>query len=53
MRFEPEDFIVEELPLYEPTGLGIHTYLQLANAISALLRQLRRSQTHYSLIKET
>jgi len=25
----PEDFLVEELPLYEPSGTGTHTYLQI------------------------
>jgi len=26
IKAEPEDFVVEELPLYEPTGSGTHTY---------------------------
>ena len=25
----PEDFLVEELPLYEPCGEGTHTYIQI------------------------
>ena len=29
MRFEPEDFIVEEIPLYEPTGVGPHTFFAI------------------------
>ena len=29
MQFEPEDFIVEEIPLYEPTGFGTHTYFAI------------------------
>ncbi|MCG9126145.1 tRNA pseudouridine(13) synthase TruD [Candidatus Poribacteria bacterium] len=29
MRFEPEDFIVEEIPLYEPTGVGTHTFFAI------------------------
>ncbi len=29
MQFEPEDFIVEEIPLYEPTGIGTHTYFAI------------------------
>ena len=29
MLFEPEDFIVEEIPLYEPTGIGTHTYFAI------------------------
>ncbi len=27
IKAQPEDFIVEELPLYEPAGSGTHTYL--------------------------
>jgi len=27
IKIEPEDFIVEELPLYEPSGVGTHTFL--------------------------
>lgn len=29
MRFVPEDFIVEEIPLYEPTGVGSHTFFAI------------------------
>lgn len=29
MRFQPEDFIVEEIPLYEPKGIGTHTYFAI------------------------
>ena len=29
MRFEPEDFIVEEIPLYNPTGVGTHTFFAI------------------------
>lgn len=29
MQFEPEDFIVEEIPLYNPTGVGTHTFFAL------------------------
>jgi tRNA pseudouridine13 synthase len=29
MRFEPEDFIVEEIPLYTPTGVGTHTFFAI------------------------
>ena len=27
IKASPEDFIVEELPLYEPSGTGTHTWL--------------------------
>lgn len=29
MIFEPEDFVVEELPLYQPSGHGTHTYFAI------------------------
>lgn len=29
MRFAPDDFIVEELPLYEPTRDGVHTFFAI------------------------
>ena len=45
---EPEDFIVEELPLYEPSGTGTHTYfairkrkLSTLEAINRIARELQ------------
>ena len=45
---EPEDFIVEELPLYKPSGTGTHTYfairkrnLSTMEAIHRIARELR------------
>ena len=45
---EPEDFIVEELPLYEPSRTGTHTYfairkrnLSTIEAINRIARELR------------
>ena len=45
---EPEDFIVEELPLYEPSGAGTHTYfgirkrnLSTLEAINRIARELQ------------
>ncbi len=29
MHFQPEDFIVKEIPLYEPSGHGTHTYFAI------------------------
>ncbi len=29
IRFEPEDFIVEEIPLYEPSRSGLHTFFAI------------------------
>lgn len=48
IRFEPEDFRVEELPLYEPSGLGTHTFFGIKkrnfstlDAINRLARALQ------------
>ncbi len=48
LKTEPEDFIVEELPLYEPSGVGIHTFfairkrdLSTLEAINRIARDLR------------
>ena len=45
---EPEDFIVEELPLYEPSGVGTHTYFAIRKrnlstlaAIDRIARELQ------------
>ena len=45
---EPEDFIVEELPLYEPSQIGTHTYfairkrnLSTLEAINRIARELQ------------
>lgn len=47
---EPEDFIVEELPLYEPSGTGTHTYFAIRKrnlgtleAINRIARELQVS----------
>ena len=41
----PEDFIVEEIPLYEPCGEGTHTYLYIEkrrlNSMDAAARLAR------------
>ena len=48
MRFEPEDFIVEEIPLYEPSRSGTHTFfairkcsLSTYEAINRIARELQ------------
>ena len=45
---DPEDFIVEELPLYEPSGTGAHTYFAIRKrklstmaAINRIARELQ------------
>ena len=47
MKFEPEDFIVEEIPLYEPSRSGIHTFFAIRkrslttyDAINRIAREL-------------
>lgn len=47
MRFEPEDFIVEEIPLYKPSRSGTHTFfairkrsLSTYEAINRIAREL-------------
>lgn len=42
MKFEPEDFIVEEIPLYEPTGLGTHTYFGIRKRNLSTFQAIRR-----------
>ena len=48
MRFEPEDFIVEEIPLYTPSRSGTHTFfairkrsLSTYEAINRIARELQ------------
>ena len=47
---EPEDFIVEELPLYEPSGAGTHTYFAIRkrnlSTLEAINRIARELQVH-------
>ena len=46
----PEDFIVEELPLYEPTGTGTHTFFAIRkrnlSTLEAINRIARDLQVH-------
>ena len=39
---EPEDFIVEELALYEPTGTGTHTFFAIRKRNLSTLEAIRR-----------
>ena len=38
----PEDFIVEELPLYEPSGIGIHTFFSIRKKNVSTFEAIRR-----------
>ena len=53
IKIEPEDFIVEELPLYEPSGVGTHTFfgirkrnLSTLEAINRIARALQVNARH-------
>ena len=39
---QPEDFIVEELPLYEPSGAGTHTYFAIRKRNLGTLEAINR-----------
>ncbi|MFG0257018.1 MAG: tRNA pseudouridine(13) synthase TruD [Phycisphaerales bacterium JB043] len=61
LRQAPEDFVVEEIPLYEPSGSGEHRYLRIEkrelptlDAISILVRHLgvRRRDVGYAGLKD-
>lgn len=54
MRFAPDDFIVEELPLYEPTRDGVHTFfairkrnLSTLEAINQIARALHVNSRNF------
>ncbi len=42
MRFEPEDFIVEEIPLYEPSRTGTHTFFAIKKRNISTLEAINR-----------
>lgn len=42
MRFQPEDFIVEEIPSYRPTGLGTHTYFAIRKRNLSTFEAIKR-----------
>ena len=44
IKILPEDFVVEELPLYEPCGRGDHTYLHIQKRGLSTLRPYRPSR---------
>ena len=53
IKTEPEDFIVEELPLYEPSGVGTHTFFAIRKrdlgtleAINRIARELHVNARH-------
>ena len=44
---EPEDFIVEELPLYEPSQLGTHTFFAIRKRNLTTLAAITESHATY------
>ena len=42
MRFEPDDFIVEEVPLYEPSRVGRHTFFAIRKRNISTLEAINR-----------
>lgn len=42
MRFKPEDFIVEEIPLYEPSRTGTHTFFAIRKRNISTLEAINR-----------
>lgn len=42
MRFEPEDFIVEEIPFYEPSRTGNHTFFAIRKRNISTLEAINR-----------
>jgi len=44
-RFDPEDFVVEEIPAYAPSGAGGHTFVRIekrGRTTEAVARELAR-----------
>ena len=42
IRNEPEDFIVDEVPAYEPCGEGEHTYFRVEKRAITTMQLLRQ-----------
>ena len=47
IKQRPEDFIVDEVPLYEPAGEGEHAYLTIRRRSMATLDVVRLLSTHF------
>jgi len=46
IKESPEDFLVSELPLYQPCGVGEHTYVEIEKAGITTLEAIRRLARH-------
>jgi len=49
IKAEPEDFLVEELPLYEPSGEGEHLYLFIEKRDLATSQAVERVAAHFGV----
>jgi len=49
LKATPEDFIVEELPLYEPSGEGEHLYLRVRKTNMSHGEMMRRVAAHFGV----
>lgn len=47
LKERPEDFVVEEIPLYEPCGVGEHLYLLIEKRGRATLEVVREIAGHF------
>lgn len=49
IKERPEDFLVEEIPAYQPTGTGEHIYLFVQKRNLSTLEMVRVLATHFSV----
>jgi len=49
IKVRPEDFLVEELPLYEPCGRGEHLYLRVQKVATSHGELISRLQRHFGV----
>ena len=49
IKVRPEDFLVEELPLYEPCGQGEHLYLRVQKMATSHGELISRLQRHFGV----
>ena len=51
IKQRPEDFLVEELPLYQPSGAGEHIYLFVQKRGMSTLELVNLLATHFGVTK--
>lgn len=52
LKARPEDFIVEEIPLYEPSGQGDHLYLFIQKVNLATMHVVRLLADHFGVHRD-